>query len=240
MFFMMVTFGLVSCNYNDLKQPSASAGKAGSGKEGQLPELIDFAMVKEAVFEPACIKCHGPQIAKADLRLDGYVSTSERLRDIRQAVAEGDMPPPPPRGVVLTPEQRELLLAWIDRGGKEFATKEPSTPNVPPTQDPPAQDPPLPPVPPVPPVPPTPPVSTPDFATVSQAVFIPHCIKCHSNKEQKGKVNLETYIEAAGHAADIGETLDTDDMPRRAPPLPPELKAIVYAWIDGGAPETVP
>jgi hypothetical protein len=52
-------------------------------------------------------------------------------------------------------------------------------------------------------------------------------------------VNLEVYANAAGNAQKISDSLDTDDMPRRAPALDPKLKAIVYAWINAGAPETV-
>ena len=81
--------------------------------------------------------------------------------------------------------------------------------------------------------------TTPDFAFVSQAVFVPHCVKCHGNAGAKGGVNLEVYANAARHATEIGAALDIDDMPRKAPALDPKLKAIVYAWIDAGAPETV-
>ncbi len=236
----MVILLTSACNYNDLKNPGSIQGKGGARNGQQTEGVVDFATVRAAVFEPACVKCHGPVISKKGLRLDQYASAFAKLDLIRSQVEDGEMPPPPPRGFVLTPEQRVMLFAWIDSGGPEktVVTPQPPTPTEPtvPTEPVPPT---MPPTEPVPPVPPVPPVVTPDFAAVSAAVFVPHCLKCHSNTVQKGKVNLEQYTNAARHATEIGEALDIDDMPRKAPALPPELKAIVYAWIDGGAPETV-
>lgn len=201
------------CNYNDIKnQPGQNAGRTAKAT------VVDFETVRSQVFEPACIKCHGPTLAKAGLRLDQYASAFGRLGLIRSEVVGGTMPPGPPRGTILQPEQKVMLIAWIDSGGPENTV---ATPAVPPGT-----------------VPATPPVvGTPSFADVSSAVFVPHCIKCHSSTEMKGKVNLEDYANAAKHASDIGDALDIDDMPRKAPALPANLKAIVYAWIAGGAPE---
>ena len=226
------------CNYNDVKnQPAAASEKA---KAGSPDAVVDFQTVKSQVFEPVCVKCHGPQLAKAGLRLDQYDSAFAHLAEIKSEVESGDMPPPPPRGSILSPEQKIMLLAWVDSGGPEKTVVTP--PQPPPAQPPvvvtpPPSTPPV--VPPQPPAPPTGPVVTPSFADVSKAVFVPQCIKCHSNTVAKGGVNLEQYTNAAAHAKEIGDALDIDDMPRKAPALAPDLKAIVYAWIEGGAPETV-
>lgn len=222
---VVTVLGFTSCNYNDLKNPAQNPGQHGKG--ASPVGVVDFATVKAQVFEPACIKCHGAVIAKQGVRLDVYSDAFAKLDLVRSEVESGGMPPPPPRGSVLSPEQKALLTAWIDSGAPQttVATPPGTTPPKPPTAPP--------------TVPPVPPTTTPDFAQVSSAVFVPHCIKCHSNTVQKGKVNLEQYTNASANAKNIGEALDTDDMPRRAPALPANLKAIVYAWIDGGAPETV-
>ncbi len=237
-FVMTSAVGLVfaGCNYNDVKNQPGSTGRpaqSGSPNSGTPEAAVDFATVRAAVFEPACIKCHGPTLAKAGLRLDQYASAFARLDLIRSEVEGGTMPPPPPRGSILQPEQKAMLIAWIDSGGPERTVVTPVTP--PPVT--PVTPPPVTPVTPPPVTPPAPITATPSFADVSSAVFVPHCIKCHSNTVEKGKVNLEQYTTAAKHAAAIGTELDTDDMPRKAPALPADLKAIVYAWIAGGAPE---
>ena len=241
---MSLTIATSGCNYNDVKnQPAGVSEKAKN--PGTADAIVDFQTVKSQVFDSACVKCHGPQLAKAGLRLDQYDSAFAHLAEIKSEIEGGTMPPPPPRGSILSPEQKAMLLAWVDSGGPEKTVVSP--PTAPPQQPPPAEAPPTqPPVvvtppttPPVPPVPPTTPVVIPSFDDVSKAVFVPHCIKCHSNSVEKGGVNLEQYTNAAAHAKEISDALDIDDMPRKAPALPADLKAIVYAWIQGGAPETV-
>lgn len=211
-------FGFSGCNYNDLKNGAAS-GKPGGGLPGDraAQAVVDYETVKAKVFASACLKCHGESVARASLRLDTYGSTFPNLAKIRGEVDAGNMPPPPPRGAVLSVEQKAMLFAWLDSGGPETTSLSPPTDSTaPPTGS------------------PTGPV--PDFTQVSQAVFIPHCVKCHSYKGAKGGVNLEDYANAARHASEIGLSLDTDDMPRRAPALDPALKTIVYAWLAGGTP----
>lgn len=235
---------IVGCNYNDIKNPANAGTKPGGlGNGDQNPDAsVDYETVRAKVFESACLKCHGATVAKADLRFDTYASTFPAVQTIRNEVNAGNMPPPPPRGATLSPQQKAMLIAWIDSGAPEKTVVTPA-----PTQPTQPTNPPTSPTLPTEPVPPTlpPPVpgpapATPDFAFVSQAVFVPHCVKCHSNQGAKGGVNLEQYANAARHASEIGATLDIDDMPRKAPALDSKLKAIVYAWIDAGAPETIP
>ncbi|CAN5630743.1 hypothetical protein BH10BDE1_BH10BDE1_10270 [soil metagenome] len=230
---------LSGCNYNDSKNQPTAPRKAGGEPNGTRPDaVVDFATVKSLVFDQSCTKCHGPTLAKAGLRLDQYASTFAKIDLVRDEVEGGTMPPPPPRGAILSPEQKALLIAWIDSGAPEttVVTPPPTTPNPPAEPSPTV---PLPVPPSVPPTTPGPSPATPDFAMVSQAVFVPHCVKCHGATMQKGHVNLEEYANASAHTKEIADSLDTDDMPRKAPALDPKLKAIVYAWIDAGAPETV-
>lgn len=75
------------------------------------------------------------------------------------------------------------------------------------------------------------------FADVKEKVFVPHCLKCHATDTQKGDIDLEQFETASASAAMIRDEVAADRMPRRAPPLPAELKALLFAWIDAGAPE---
>jgi hypothetical protein len=75
------------------------------------------------------------------------------------------------------------------------------------------------------------------FSDVKDNVFVPHCLKCHSTDIQKGDIDLERFETAFAVAAMIREEVESDRMPRRAPPLTAELKALLFAWIDAGAPE---
>ena len=222
------------CNYNELKNPSLAAGagsnapgRSGNGTADPQSPSVDFQTVKAAVFEQNCVKCHGPTLAKAGVRVDDYALALANVAAIRAQITAGTMPPPAPRGSVLTPEQVNLVVAWIDSGAPE--TSDAVNPTLPPT---PPAGPPSTPI-------PGPSAETPDFAFVSQTVFEPHCVKCHSNETAKGGVNLTVYTNAVRHASKIKEAIETDDMPRRAPPLTPDLKAIVYAWIANGTPEIV-
>lgn len=231
---------LYGCNYNDLKNAPPVNGKG----EREIVQAVDFQTVKVKVIDAACIRCHSGATPKGGVRLETYADVFAQAANVRLQVESGAMPPRPPG---LSVEQKSLLFAWVDSGAPETIATTPVEPPVggspTPTPNPlPSPEPtPVPSPSPSPPPQPTPVQgSIPDFETVSREVFVPHCLKCHDNTTQKGNVNLEVYALAKSVTSEIVFSLDTDDMPRRAPALPPELKAIVYAWIDGGAPEFVP
>ncbi len=200
------------CNYNDLKSAPPAAGKGDPGAFAS----VDFQTVKTKVIDVACLRCHSGPTPKAGVRLETYAEVFNQAAKVKFQVETGAMPPRPPG---LSTELKALLFAWVDSGAPETTVVSP-TPIAGPT--------------------PLPPGEIPDFATVSREVFIPHCLKCHDNSTQKGKVNLEVYTLAKSVISEIAFSLDTDDMPRKAPALPPALKSIVYSWINAGAPEFVP
>jgi hypothetical protein len=76
-----------------------------------------------------------------------------------------------------------------------------------------------------------------NFQFIQQQVFTPHCLKCHASDVMKGDVNLETYASVFELRNQIRAEVEADRMPRRAPPLAPELKSLLFSWIDRGAPE---
>jgi hypothetical protein len=76
-----------------------------------------------------------------------------------------------------------------------------------------------------------------DFASVSEAVFTPHCIRCHSTASgNQGGVNLETYAAVKPIIGLVQEVIVDGSMPIAAP-LSEELKSIVVDWVTAGAPE---
>jgi hypothetical protein len=82
-----------------------------------------------------------------------------------------------------------------------------------------------------------------DYQLVREQILVPHCLRCHSNEAggvQRGGVALNTFALAQPIAASIAEQIETDQMPLRAPPLTGELKALIRAWVDGGAVEVAP
>lgn len=92
----------------------------------------------KAIFEQSCVKCHGAEKSKGDLRLDslaGVLKGSEngsvvepgksaRSYLVINVAHVGDpddwMPPPDNKFkiVSLTPRQIGLIRAWIDQGAK--------------------------------------------------------------------------------------------------------------------------
>lgn len=76
------------------------------------------------------------------------------------------------------------------------------------------------------------------FETVRETVLRPKCFECHSDaRGNKGHVNLERLADVRAALPDILSDLGTDKMPKDRDSLSPELKALVAAWSEAGAPE---
>jgi mono/diheme cytochrome c family protein len=101
-----------------------------SGKTG-----VTYATDMKPVFQKACVKCHGPEKQKANLRLDNLAAAlkgsdngpvivpadsagSKLVHNIARLGAEDEFMPPPGKGDQLTKEQIGLVRAWIDQGAK--------------------------------------------------------------------------------------------------------------------------
>ena len=97
-------------------------------------EPVDFARDIRPLFESACVKCHGPEKAKNDFRLDtraravaggengvdiipGDSAKSPLVHYVARLVPDLEMPPKG-KGEALTPKQVGMLRAWIDQGAK--------------------------------------------------------------------------------------------------------------------------
>ncbi len=72
------------------------------------------------------------------------------------------------------------------------------------------------------------------FNFIYQNVFVPNCISCHGNS---GNVNLETYSNVLAHLNKIKSSVFYDHtMPRKGTLTNQEL-AMLWTWIEMGAPE---
>ena len=99
---------------------------------------VTFATNIKPIFDKSCVGCHGPEKAKAKLRLDSLAAVVKGGEDgkviepghsaesvlVHNVAHLGDpddyMPPPKNKAGIsaLTPAQIGLIRAWIDQGAK--------------------------------------------------------------------------------------------------------------------------
>lgn len=108
----------------DLKKLPPAASKTG----------VTFDKDLKAIFEKSCVKCHGPEKQKGDLRTDsreavlkggemgkvieaGKIDKSPLLWSVARLDADTAMPPEG-KADPLTKEQVALVRAWIEQGAK--------------------------------------------------------------------------------------------------------------------------
>jgi mono/diheme cytochrome c family protein len=92
---------------------------------------VDFAKDIQPIFQQSCIKCHGPEKQKADLRLDSKAAALKGGKDgvvlipgqadksdlyHRITLAPGSDDIMPSKGDLLTKAQTDLIRDWISQG----------------------------------------------------------------------------------------------------------------------------
>ena len=82
--------------------------------------VVDFRSDVFPILERHCFKCHGPEKQKSDVRLDTLSTdmtkdrrAAETWHDVQHALNLGEMPPDDEPE--LSSEERQILVAWIDR-----------------------------------------------------------------------------------------------------------------------------
>lgn len=97
--------------------PTAVSAKAPA--KSVLISPATFRQRVRPILAKYCTRCHGGQRPKGELRLDSYEDDAAAVKDrevwerVSAQLRAGDMPPPgKPRP---SPEEQELVLAWIDR-----------------------------------------------------------------------------------------------------------------------------
>ncbi len=71
----------------------------------------------------------------------------------------------------------------------------------------------------------------PDFNQVTNLIFEPHCTRCHSQ--------YADYSAVVGELRSIQNAIESNRMPKNARPLSADLKALLAAWVNAGAPFAV-
>lgn len=199
-------------------------------------DQVTYKIVKEAVIDNKCIRCHNAKRAKGRVDLSTYKATlssagkhgkvvvvnDSNSSTFYQAVAVGEMPPL----VNLTQDEINLIKKWIDTGAKEGGqtTGTPATPVVDfKTLD-------------------------VDYVNLKKYVLDDNCISCHNAKRAKGGVDLSSYKtmfgdDDYGKIVDPGKPDNSDlyydisngDMPPRGDTLTKEEIDYVKRWIEQGA-----
>ena len=90
----------------------------------ESPKNLFFEEKIFPILDSHCIKCHGPEKQKGDLRLD-LLSTdflndrgaAETWHDASDQIKLGEMPPEDEKA--LSSEQRKIITEWIDANLKE-------------------------------------------------------------------------------------------------------------------------
>src|SRR5262245_6829826 len=103
-----------------------AAGPPASPLPAPAPIRVDFTRDVQPILSAHCLRCHGPDKQKGDLRLDQPQSArrngsilpgdSRKSPLIHRVAGIGDAKRMPPSGPGLTPRQVAVLRAWVDQG----------------------------------------------------------------------------------------------------------------------------
>lgn len=75
------------------------------------------------------------------------------------------------------------------------------------------------------------------YAQVNDQVFIPHCLRCHSQSGgNRGGVNLETYSAVLDQIQIVVDAVNSGFMPRSGN-MPETAVTMLNDWVAAGAPE---
>lgn len=81
--------------------------------------VLDWETIRTTVVQPKCLNCHAEPTNRGGVNLETYANVQSRLAVIDQVIKDGSMP----RRTTLTPEEKEMILTWIQIGAPEFAPK---------------------------------------------------------------------------------------------------------------------
>jgi hypothetical protein len=76
------------------------------------------------------------------------------------------------------------------------------------------------------------------YAAVQALVFDGYCAHCHGNTVAKANLNVDNYQSVLGMRDKIKSDVMSDHMPMNETRVPSDLKTILVAWVDAGAPMT--
>lgn len=156
-----------SCNYKIVKNKDHEVSVP-----GEMMETVSFNQVKEEVFAPKCITCHGNA---GDVNLESHSSAHKHMDAIRKATLEAKTMPKAPLSP-LNDRQFELVTAWIDAGGPDRShrdTQGEATPAPGGSRS--GQE-----------------NGKLNFDKINKEIIMGQCLSCHSPGEEGGKVQFAT------------------------------------------------
>ena len=222
--FPILLLALGGCTFFHDKTLSGDSLLNGSGVVDGAK--ISFQTVRQQVFAPNCISCHGNS---GGVNLENYSSVIRNLARIEKAaLIDKTMP----RDRQLGGGESNLLNAWIQAGAPENPGGE--APPAPPTPDP--NDP-----------------LIPTYGSIKRNIFEPRCLSCHREGGSgqdiplwslKGLLDSPRDLVLPGNPDESGLLISVirPDY-RRMPPLysgsalTPQEVAVIRLWISLGAPE---
>jgi|GEM_PF-1571350 len=170
-----------------------------SGLDSIAPgQELSFQVIKSQVLTARCTSCHSKYAT--------YENVKNNISAIAGMVRANVMPKDGP----LTDQQKSLLFAWIDAGMPENPINSQPGPNPTPNPN------------------PIPPQERLTFENLSQKVFRPYCIQCHSS--------FNDYTTVKSNINIIVNLVRTDVMPKGGI-LAIELKSLLFDWAAAGAPQ---
>jgi len=188
----------------------------------ELLTKISYGEVRDVVFKPSCIACHGDS---GNVNLETFESTRPHLEEIRATSLNSRTMPKAPFAN-LNKTQLQYLAAWYQAGTPEFA-KDPNPPRPPE-------------------------VLKPTFASIKANIFVPKCIKCHNPDGNADRVPLETIEDLVKSPLEVVIPQNADEsglilvlLEGARGKMPPENSGIspvsaseieiIKTWINNGA-----
>lgn len=219
--FIALAFALLSggCSYHKDKSDSFDSIFVSTN----LIESISYQEVKDKVFVPKCISCHGDS---GGVNLENYANARSFLEQIKQStLIEKRMP----KNNLLNNSEYMILAAWIKAGGPDQPLNGGKVP------------------------PPTVEILKPEFNSIKKIIIDRKCLSCHSPNGEAPRVLLDTVkdmidspleIVIPGNPDESGLVL-TLDRESGMKPMPPidsgifpiskEELEVIKAWILKGA-----
>jgi uncharacterized membrane protein len=222
---LIIAFGLLAegCSYRKNKE---SGGFESLFISQQSIDSISYQEVKNKVFIPKCISCHGNS---GNVNLENYSNSRSFLEQIKQsALIEKRMPKS--GSEVLTSDEYMLLATWVRAGGPETPLNGGNIPPPLPVE-----------------------VLKPEFTSIKKLIIDRKCLSCHKPDGKAPRVLLNTpadminsplEIVIPGNPEESGLilTLDRETASKPMPPMDSGITAIsaqdmevVKEWIRKGA-----
>lgn len=180
-------------------------------------DTLGFGVVSAILGNNRCSKCHDS--------FKNYPAVKGEITEIVSQIESGAMPDD--RGPRVPANELEILKAWMAAGSPETSNlplpgvgqqpgdeEKPGDEEIPVEEEQPIEE------------------EQPkliNFERLRAEIFQPHCVQCH-----KGFID---YAKVVKRLDEIQAEVNSNRMPKDAAPLSDELKALLAAWIQMGAPE---